>query len=105
MQNTANDDQPKNIFIINGDSNGQRIDNFLLKTLKDVSKSNIYKLLRKGQIRVNGKRTKQVYKVQLDDVVRIPPFLIPDEKGEIYVSDNLKIKFEKPSYLKTIILL
>lgn len=89
MQNTPNEEQPKNIFIINVDSDGQRIDNFLLKTLKDVSKSNIYKLLRKGQIRVNGKRTKQVYKVQLDDVVRIPPFLIPDEKGELYISDNL----------------
>jgi len=105
MQNTPNDDQPKNIFIINADSNGQRIDNFLLKTLKDVSKSNVYKLLRKGQIRVNGKRTKQVYKVQLDDVVRIPPFLIPDQEGELYVSDNLKnqirdaIIFENKNYI------
>lgn len=90
MQNTPKETPPKNIFIINEDSNGQRIDNFLLKTLKEASKSNIYKLLRKGQIRVNGKRTKQIYKVQLDDVVRIPPFLIPDEKGEIYISDNLQ---------------
>jgi 23S rRNA pseudouridine955/2504/2580 synthase len=81
--------QAKNIFIVNANSNGQRIDNFLLKTLKEASKSNIYKLLRKGQIRVNGKRTKPIYRVLTDDVVRIPPFLIPDEKGELYISDNL----------------
>ncbi len=105
MQNTPKDTPAKNIFIIKDDSNGQRIDNFLLKTLKDASKSNIYKLLRKGQIRVNGKRTKQIYKVKLDDIVRIPPFLIPDEKGEIYVSDNLKnqireaIIFENNNFL------
>ena len=79
----------KNIFIVNSDSNGQRIDNFLLKTLKEASKSNLYKLLRKGQIRVNGKRTKPIYRVQTEDIVRIPPFLIPDEKGELFISDNL----------------
>jgi len=93
MQNNPehkHDDKPaKNIFKINIDSDGQRIDNFLLKTLKDLSKSNIYKLLRKGQIRVNGKRTKPIYRVQHNDLVRIPPFLIPDEKGEIFISDNL----------------
>jgi len=87
-QNTTNK-TAKNIFIVNTDSDGQRIDNFLLKTLKDASKSNIYKLLRKGQIRVNGKRTKPIYRVITDDVVRIPPFLIPDEKGELFISDNL----------------
>ena len=93
MQNNPehmHDDKPaKNIFKINVDSDGQRIDNFLLKSLKDLSKSNIYKLLRKGQIRVNGKRTKPIYRVQENDLVRIPPFLIPDEKGEIFISDNL----------------
>ena len=90
MQNTPKESVAKNIFIINADSDGQRIDNFLLKTLKDASKSNIYKLLRKGQIRVNGKRTKPLYKVKLDDIVRIPPFLIPDESDELYISDKLQ---------------
>jgi len=93
MQNNQDQNseaQPaKNIFIVNSDSDGQRIDNFLLKKLKEASKSNIYKLLRKGQIRVNGKRTKPIYRVLTDDVVRIPPFMIPDEKGELFISDNL----------------
>lgn len=89
MQNNPEQKPQKNIFIIKADSDGQRIDNFLLKTLKEASKSNIYKLLRKGQIRVNGKRTKPIYRVVTDDIVRIPPFLIPDEKGELFISDNL----------------
>ncbi|VAW41396.1 Ribosomal large subunit pseudouridine synthase C [hydrothermal vent metagenome] len=92
MQNKP-EDQPveqlvKNIFQVNIDSHGQRIDNFLLKTLKQASKSNIYKLLRKGQIRVNGKRTKPVYRVQHNDLVRIPPFLIPDNTGAVFISNN-----------------
>ncbi len=95
----------KNIFIVNSDCNGQRIDNFLLKTLKEASKSNLYKLLRKGQIRVNGKRTKPIYRVQTQDIVRIPPFLIPDEKGGLFISDNLlnqvreAIIFENKNFL------
>lgn len=89
QEQNPEDKHAKNIYIVNSDSDGQRIDNFLLKKLKEASKSNIYKLLRKGQIRVNGKRTKPIYRVVTDDVVRIPPFLIPDEKGELFISDNL----------------
>ncbi|HHL32384.1 MAG TPA: hypothetical protein ENJ41_07330, partial [Oceanospirillales bacterium] len=84
-----NEGLARNIFQVNQDSSGQRVDNFLLKTLKQASKSNLYKLLRKGQIRVNGKRTKPVYRVQRDDLVRVPPFLIPDPSGELYISDSL----------------
>lgn len=105
MQNKLDRPQAKNIFNVKQDSNGQRVDNFLLKNLKDVSKSNIYKLLRKGQIRVNGKRTKPLYKLQINDLVRIPPFLIPDEKGEIFISNNLlnqirtSIVFENKNFM------
>ena len=42
--------------IIDEGSDGQKIDNFLLKTLKNVPKSHVYKLLRSGQVRVNKKR-------------------------------------------------
>ena len=50
---------------INEDHLGQRIDNFLITHLKGVPKSAIYKLLRKGEVRVNKKRIKPVYKLQL----------------------------------------
>lgn len=58
---------------INEDSEGQRIDNFLLKYLKRVPKSHIYQILRSGQVRVNSKRISANHKLQLNDLVRIPP--------------------------------
>ena len=52
---------------------GQRIDNYLLRQLKGVPKSRIYRLLRKGEVRVNKGRIKPEYRVQSGDQVRIPP--------------------------------
>jgi 23S rRNA pseudouridine955/2504/2580 synthase len=51
----------------------QRVDNFLLTRLKGVPKSLLYRLLRKGEIRVNKKRTKAYYKLQEKDVIRVAP--------------------------------
>lgn len=53
---------------------GQRLDNFLCNRLKNVPKSRIYRMLRSGEVRVNKKRIKPFYKIQPNDVVRIPPF-------------------------------
>jgi 23S rRNA pseudouridine955/2504/2580 synthase len=52
---------------------GQRLDNFLFRQLKGIPKSAVYRLLRSGQVRVNGKRAKPENKLQAGDVVRIPP--------------------------------
>ena len=52
---------------------GQRIDNFLLRFLKGVPKSRIYRLLRKGEVRVNKGRIKPEYRLKSGDQVRIPP--------------------------------
>lgn len=51
----------------------QRLDNFLRVRLKQIPKSHLYRLIRKGEIRVNKKRTKPDYRLQLTDVIRIPP--------------------------------
>ena len=59
--------------IIGEDSNGQRIDNFLIKRLKNVPKSHIYQLLRSGQVRLNSKRIGADCHLQLGDMIRIPP--------------------------------
>lgn len=59
-------------IVINENSAEQRIDNFLFKTLKGVPKSHIYRMLRKGAIRINKKRVKPSYKLQLDDQIRLP---------------------------------
>ena len=55
------------------DSDGQRLDNFLLKTCKKVPKTLIYRWVRKGEVRVNKKRAKADQRVQTGDTVRIPP--------------------------------
>ena len=52
---------------------GQRLDNFLLAQLKGVPKSHVYKIVRKGEVRVNKGRTKVSYRIQEGDVIRIPP--------------------------------
>ena len=55
------------------ESEAQRIDNFLLRTLKGVPKSHVYRVLRSGEVRVNSGRVKPDYRLQAGDRVRIPP--------------------------------
>lgn len=54
-------------------SEGQRVDNFLTKTLKGVPKSHVYRILRSGEVRVNKKRIDADFRLSLGDVVRVPP--------------------------------
>ena len=51
----------------------QRIDNFLVRHFKTVPKSYLYRIIRKGELRVNKKRVKADYRLQKGDMVRIPP--------------------------------
>jgi len=52
---------------------GQRIDNFLVRELRGVPKSRIYRMLRTGEVRVNGGRVKPAYRLERGDRVRVPP--------------------------------
>ena len=66
--------RPKAQFVeIDEDRAGQRIDNFLLASLKGVPKTRVYRILRKGEVRVNKGRIKASYRLQAGDIVRIPP--------------------------------
>ncbi|MDC0239750.1 RluA family pseudouridine synthase [Candidatus Thioglobus sp.] len=76
------------LVIVDEFSIGQRLDNYLLKQLKGVPKSHIYRIIRKGEVRVNKGRKKAEYKLQLEDIVRIPPIKTASEKV-IKPSDNL----------------
>lgn len=109
-----NTEKPKVQFIdISDDIAGQRIDNFLRNRLKNVPKSMIYRVLRKGEVRVNKKRIKPEYKLQAGDVIRVPPIKIPEtaqaeapstklnrvaelEKCVIYEDDHMLV-LNKPS--------
>src|SRR5471032_2860165 len=52
---------------------GQRIDNFLLRVCKGVPKSHIYRILRSGEVRVNKGRIDAAYRLEMGDLVRVPP--------------------------------
>ena len=80
---------------ITASADGQRIDNFLLKTLKGLPKSRLYRIIRKGEVRVNKKRIKPEYKLKLGDQVRIPPIrLEADNEGEIKIPGDLLARLE-----------
>jgi len=63
---------------------GQRIDNFLIARLKGLPRTRIYRILRRGEVRVNKGRIRQHYRLQHGDVVRIPPLRLssPDPGRE-----------------------
>lgn len=69
---------------------GQRLDNFLIKVLKGVPKSHIYRLMRKGEVRVNKKRIKPEYRLKVGDEVRIPPVRQGDTSELTQPSSNLQ---------------
>ncbi|MEA1064812.1 23S rRNA pseudouridine(955/2504/2580) synthase RluC [Erwinia sp. HR93] len=70
------------IVAVSADEAGQRIDNFLRTRLKGVPKSMIYRILRKGEVRVNKKRVKPEYKLLAGDEVRIPPVRVAEREEE-----------------------
>jgi 23S rRNA pseudouridine955/2504/2580 synthase len=89
-------ERPKVKFItIDSEDVGQRIDNFLLRTLKGVPKSHLYRLLRKGEIRVNKKRIKPVYKLALNDELRIAPIRVSEQKEAVSTGLNIVANLEK----------
>lgn len=84
-----NQDTPQVKFItITEEHHNQRLDNFLISKLKGVPKSMIYRIIRKGEIRINKGRTKPEYKLQINDVVRIPPVHISN-KSTTQISSKL----------------
>jgi 23S rRNA pseudouridine955/2504/2580 synthase len=84
---------------------GQRVDNFLTSRLKGVPKSAVYRVLRTGQVRVNGKRCKPEQRLEAGDVVRIPPLRIAEAGAAVAPSDSLRdtlaqrIVFEDAEFL------
>ena len=58
---------------IDADAAGQRVDNFLHRELPGVPRARVYRLLRRGEVRVNGGRVRADYRLEAGDEVRIPP--------------------------------
>lgn len=75
------------VLRIEEDEQYQRIDNYLMRILKGVPKGKVYRILRKGEVRVNKKRVKPDYKLQANDEIRIPPVRL-DEQTPSKLSAN-----------------
>jgi len=71
---------------------GQRIDNYFLRIAKGVPKSHIYRILRAGEVRVNGRRVSQTYRLAVGDQVRVPPLRL----AKPLVSSPLLLPVGKP---------
>jgi 23S rRNA pseudouridine955/2504/2580 synthase len=84
---------------------GQRIDNFLVRHLKGVPKSHVYRVLRSGEVRVNSGRVKPDYRLQEGDRVRVPPVRVAERKPlspkplglPVVFEDAALIVVDKPS--------
>lgn len=99
--------------IVTEHESGQRIDNFLLKYFKKVPRSVVYRVLRKGEVRVNKKRVKPDRKLTLGDEIRIPPVrveeqaeplaapqrLLDDIEAAVLLEDEHMIVLNKPAGL------
>jgi len=84
MQTATSPDVPHGVrqVEIGPERDGQRIDNALVTLLKGVPKSMIYRLLRTGQVRVNGKRAKPDTRLAQGDTLRIPPVRVAERPAE-----------------------
>lgn len=81
------------LMTIHEEQAGQRLDNFLLRCLKGVPKSHIYRIVRGGEVRVNKKRVDNDYRLQLGDEVRIPPVRVATPS---FAQKNFKLTAEMP---------
>ena len=79
---------------------GQRVDNFLIRHLKGVPKTRIYRLLRRGEVRVNGGRIKPTHRLNAGDRVRIPPVRLA-ERDDIPPSQTVMERLENAILLET----
>lgn len=83
--NTANGVQ---LVQVSADRDGQRLDNFLSARLKGLPRSALYRIIRTGQVRINGGRCKPATRVREGDKVRIPPART-HERGDVPISDRV----------------
>ena len=98
-----------NRYLVAEDAHGQRIDNYLLRLLKGVPKSHIYRILRSGEVRINSGRIGADYRLKTGDLLRVPPVRIAErparstppfnaglEQAVIFEDEHLLV-LDKPS--------
>ena len=99
-------------LMVDDDSAGQRLDNFLIRHLKGVPKTHVYRIIRSGEVRVNKARASADQRVQAGDQVRVPPVRLPERVAQpdqapaasaparefpVLMEDDSLIAVDKPS--------
>jgi 23S rRNA pseudouridine955/2504/2580 synthase len=93
---------------VHPDDAGQRLDNFLMRHLKGVPKTHVYRIIRQGEVRINKGRTSADTRVQPGDVVRIPPVrvsskpeeserAVPAREFPLLLDDDVMLAINKPA--------
>ncbi|WP_312594858.1 23S rRNA pseudouridine(955/2504/2580) synthase RluC [Stutzerimonas nitrititolerans] len=94
MTNTPSQASSVQMLEVSPEFAGQRIDNFLRNQLKGVPKTLIYRILRKGEVRVNKGRIKPEYKLQAGDLVRVPPLRLAERDEPAPLAPGLLERLE-----------
>ena len=92
--------QKVRFVIVTESSHGQRIDNFLMRELKQVPRTYIYRILRKGEVRVDKKRVKPSRKLLSGERVRIPPLFLPEQQRSKQAPEQLLKQLEQAVLLE-----
>ena len=79
---------PVSSFVVDAEYQNTRLDNCLISKLKGLPRSKIYSIIRKGEVRVNGSRSKPDRRLKIDDVIRTPPYRL-EEKNLNSPSESL----------------
>jgi 23S rRNA pseudouridine955/2504/2580 synthase len=81
---------PVQVLDVSPDQDGQRLDNYLVSRLKGVPKTLIYRIIRKGEVRVDGKRAKPDHRLDAGAQVRVPPLRLPSAKDPVLPGRQLQ---------------
>lgn len=90
------------LLTVDAESDGQRLDNYLIRCLKGVPKTLVYRIIRSGEVRLNKGRAQADTRVQAGDVVRVPPVRVaerPEPEARSVPSREFPLLFEDASLL------
>jgi len=77
-------------LVVSEEDSGQRLDNYLLRVCKGVPKSHIYRIIRSGEVRLNGRRVNASSRVSGADILRVPPIRVATKREEIVAGAEMK---------------
>ena len=92
-------------YIVDEEYEDVRLDNCLISRLKNLPRSKIYSIIRKGEVRVNGSRSKPDRRLKKDDVIRIPPYRIEERNQNRASKSLIELLEERIIYNKNSVLI